>query len=225
MQRIYSGRKINFGAAGINVRGVRSKKLKINYRTTEPIKRVALSVVKGFDCDDMDGGKENMDGYVSLIHEGEKPKYHIVADINAEVEQVIEWLKECQDSDIKLSEIYIAALSFNLWKDLQTRLHRDGTECRIIKGAQKQGGTNGVNICTIHSLKGLEFRVVILIGVNERYFPFHVAESNSEADVVAQNEFLSSKRSLLYVAITRASQLVYMVGIGKPTGLLELSKD
>ena len=30
IQRIYSGRKINFGAAGINVRGVRSRRLKIH---------------------------------------------------------------------------------------------------------------------------------------------------------------------------------------------------
>ena len=45
MQRIYSGRKINFSTAGINVRGVRSRRLKFNYRTTEPIKRVAVSII------------------------------------------------------------------------------------------------------------------------------------------------------------------------------------
>ena len=118
IQRIYTGRKINFGAAGINVRGVRSRKLKINYRTTEPIKRVAVSVVKGIDYDDMDGGKENMNGYVSLIHEGEVPQYHVVDDTNAEVEQVMEWIKECQNSNIKLSEICIAAPSMNLLKDI-----------------------------------------------------------------------------------------------------------
>ena len=94
IQRIYTGRKINFGAAGINVRGVRSRKLKINYRTTEPIKRVAIGVVKGIDFDDMDGGKETIDGYVSLIHDGIAPQYKIVDDANAEVQQVIEWMKE-----------------------------------------------------------------------------------------------------------------------------------
>ena len=40
-------------------------------------------------------------------------------------------------------------------------------------------------------------------------------------DVLEKKEFLSSKRSLLYVAITRARQLVYMVGYGEPCGLLE----
>ncbi len=226
IQRIYTGRKINFGEAGINVRGVRSRKLKINYRTTEPIKRMAVSVVKGIDYDDMDGGREDMNGYVSLIHEGEVPMYRIVDDANAEVEQVIEWIEECQSSDIKLSEICIAAPSMNLLKDIQSRLHHDGTEYRILKGAQKQGAANGINLCTLHSLKGLEFRVVILTSINERNIPSKVVAGYpfSGMDKTAQKEYLSSKRSLLYVAITRARQLVYMVGVGEPTGLVNLSK-
>ena len=131
IQRIYNGRKINFGAAGINVRGVRSRKLKINYRTTEPIKRVAIGVVTGIDYDDMDGGKESLNGYVSLIHDGVAPQYKIVDDANSEVQQVVEWMKECLDSDIKLSEICIAAPSMNLLKEMQSRLHHDGTDYRI----------------------------------------------------------------------------------------------
>lgn len=226
MQRIYTGRRINFGEAGINVRGVRSQKLKINYRTTEPIKRAAVSVVKGIDYDDMDGGMENMNGYVSLIHEGEVPQYQMVDDANAEVEQVMEWIKECQNSNIKLSEICIAAPSLNLLKDIQTRLHHDGTDYRILKGTQKQGSANGINLCTLHSLKGLEFRVVILSGINERNIPSKVTATYpfSGMDKTAQKEYLSSRRSLLYVAITRARQLVYMVGVGEPTGLVRLSK-
>lgn len=225
IQRIYTGRKINFSAAGINVRGVRSKKLKINYRTTEPIKRVAIGVVKGVEFDDMEGGKENTNGYVSLIHEGEAPQYRIVDDANAEVQQVIDWMKECQSSDIKLSEICIAAPSMNLLKDVQSRLHHDGTDYIVLKGTQKQGCSDGVALCTLHSLKGLEYRVIILMGINERNLPSKATEGYpfSGMDKVAQKEFLSSKRSLLYVAITRARQLVYMVGIGEPTGLLKLT--
>ena len=225
MQRIYTGRKMNFGAAGINVRGIRSRKLKINYRTTEPIKRVAISVIKGVDFDDMDGGKETTQGYVSLIHNGVEPIYKIVLDANAEEEKVAEWLKECVENGIKLSEICIAAPSMQLLKPIQSRLHRDGTEYRVLKGAQKQGSTSGVDLCTFHSLKGLEYRVVILTGVNERNLPSKERDGFpfSGMDKVAQKEFLSSKRSLLYVAITRARQLVYIVGFGEPTGMLKVT--
>lgn len=202
---------------------MRSKKLKVNYRTTEPIRRVATNVIKGIDFDDLDGGKETTKGYVSLIHEGVVPQYEVVSDSNAEISQVLEWLKECQESNIKLSEACIAAPSYNLLKELQTRLHRDGMPYRVIKGAQKQGNTNGVDLCTFHSLKGLEYRVIILTGVNERNLPSKPTHGFPFVgmDKVEQKEYLSAKKSLLYVAITRARQLVYMVGFGEPTGMLK----
>ena len=117
MQRIYSGRKINFGAAGINVRGVRSRRLKINYRTTEPIKKVAVSVIKGITFEDMDGGTESMNGYVSLIHGGEKPIYKIVGNATDEVTQTAEWVNECINNQINANDICIAVPSMGLMKE------------------------------------------------------------------------------------------------------------
>ena len=222
MQRIYSGRKINFGAAGINVRGVRSRRLKINYRTTEPIKKVAVSVIKGLAFDDMDGGTESMNGYVSLIHGGEKPIYKIVGNATDEVNQTVEWVNECINNQISANDICIAASSMGLMKDLQSYLHTNGIAYKVLKGTSKQGASNGISLCTLHSLKGLEFKVVVLIGVNERNIPSKVTERYpfTGMDALDKKEFLSSKRSLLYVAITRARQLVYIVGYGEPCGLV-----
>ncbi|MCD8293634.1 MAG: AAA family ATPase [Clostridia bacterium] len=222
LQRIYSGRKINFSAAGINVKGVRSRRLKVNYRTTEPIKRYAVGVVKGQTYDDMDGGTESIKGYVSLIHGGEKPLYKMVNNVTEEVAQVIEWVNSCKDGGIKPSDICIAAPSMAQLKELQTRLHADGTEYRVLKGSSGTGSIKGLSLCTFHSLKGLEFKVIILTGVNERNLPSKATNGYpfSGMDALGQKEYLSAKRSLLYVAITRARQLVYMVGYGEPTGLL-----
>lgn len=223
MQRIYSGRKINFGAAGINVRGVRSRRLKINYRTTEPIKKVAVSVIKGITFEDMDGGTESMNGYVSLIHGGEKPIYKIVGNATDEVTQTAEWVNECINNQINANDICIAAPSMGLMKELQSYLHTNGIAYKVLKGTSKQGASNGISLCTLHSLKGLEFKVVVLIGINERNIPSKVTEGYpfTGMDALDKKEFLSSKRSLLYVAITRARQLVYMVGYGEPCGLVE----
>lgn len=223
MQRIYSGRKINFGAAGINVRGVRSRRLKINYRTTEPIKKVAVSVIKGLAFDDMDGGTESMNGYVSLIHGGEKPIYKIVGNATDEVNQTVEWVNECINNQINANDICIAAPSMGLMKDLQSYLHTNGIAYKVLKGTSKQGASNGISLCTLHSLKGLEFKVVVLIGINEKNIPSKVTERYPfiGMDALDKKEFLSSKRSLLYVAITRARQLVYMIGYGEPCGLVE----
>ena len=222
MQRIYSGRKINFGAAGINVRGVRSRRLKINYRTTEPIKRVAVSVIKGIDYDDMDGGTETMKGYVSLIHGGERPIYTMVGNATEEVGQVIEWINVCRQSGIALKDICIAAPSMGLMRELQTRLHTDGTAYTVLKGTGKHGDKDGISLCTLHYLKGLEFKVVILMGINERNIPSKATDSYpfTGMDVLDKKEFLSSKRSLIYVAVTRARQLAFIIGFGEPCGLL-----
>lgn len=223
MQRIYSGRKLNFSAAGINVRGVRSRRLKINYRTTEPIKRVAVSIVKGQDYDDMDGGTESTNGYVSLIHGGEKPKYVMVSNATEEVDQVIAWIQSCKDAGIPLKDICVAAPIKGLMKELQIRIHADGLPYKDLKGTKKHGSKDGVSLCTFHSIKGLEFKVVILMGVNERNVPSRPSSSYpfDAMDVIGKKEFLSSRRSLLYVAITRARGLAFMVGYGEPCGMLE----
>jgi superfamily I DNA/RNA helicase len=73
MQRIYE-RTINFSSLGINIRGNRSKRLRINYRTTEEIKRLAVSIIQDCTYDNFDGEEEEKAGYVSLFH-GIKPSY------------------------------------------------------------------------------------------------------------------------------------------------------
>ena len=207
------------------MRGVRSKRLKINYRTTEPIKKVAVGVIKGQTYDDMDGGTESISGYVSLIHGGEKPVYKIVDNASEEVNQIIEWIEECKQNNIALKDICVAAPSMGMMKEIQTRFHTDGTPYRVLKGTVKSGVQDGISLCTLHSLKGLEFKVVILMDINERNIPSIATDSYpfSGMDALDKKEFLSAKRSLLYVAITRARQLVYMVGFGEPTGLLKQS--
>jgi len=224
-QRIYRNRKINFSSAGINVRGKRSRKLKVNYRTTEEIKRLAVSVVKNIHVDDLDGGEENNKGYISLMH-GEIPVYSVYRSRSEEVKAVHDFINDCINNGIKLNDICIAAPSRQLYKEIQDFLHRNDFKYVELKGAQKKGDTDGISFCTFHSLKGLEFKIVILVGVNEQSMP---SKANSgypfnKYDASDTREYLASLRSLLYVAITRACQLVFITGYGEPTGLLQPTK-
>ncbi|MBR2971199.1 MAG: UvrD-helicase domain-containing protein [Clostridia bacterium] len=59
-----------------------------------------------------------------------------------------------------------------------------------------------VNIATVHSAKGLEFKVVFVVGMEEGIFPISRAESNAE---------IEEERRLFYVAITRAEERLYII--------------
>ena len=63
--------------------------------------------------------------------------------------------------------------------------------------------TNRVSLMTVHSVKGLEFDYVFVVGLEEGIFP-HV---NSLMD----NSELEEERRLCYVAITRAKDKLYLV--------------
>ena len=56
-QRIY-GKKATLGKCGINVMG-RSSKLKLNYRTTEKIRKRAVALLEGVSVDDLDGATDD----------------------------------------------------------------------------------------------------------------------------------------------------------------------
>lgn len=63
-----------------------------------------------------------------------------------------------------------------------------------------QGGA--VTIATVHAVKGLEFKVVFVIGLEEGIFPISRAlNSNSE---------LEEERRLMYVALTRAEEKLFL---------------
>ena len=62
---------------------------------------------------------------------------------------------------------------------------------------------------TIHAVKGLEFKYVFVIGMEENIFP-HV-------NCIEQQDGLEEERRLCYVAITRAKKRLYLLNTLKRT--------
>ncbi|MEO8155548.1 MAG: UvrD-helicase domain-containing protein [Rhizobacter sp.] len=67
---------------------------------------------------------------------------------------------------------------------------------------QAQAGQDAIQLMTVHSAKGLEFDAVFITGLEEGLFP----HENSVSDI----DGLEEERRLMYVAITRARQRLYM---------------
>ncbi len=67
---------------------------------------------------------------------------------------------------------------------------------------QAQDGQDAVQLMTVHSAKGLEFDAVFITGLEEGLFPHENALSDADG--------LEEERRLMYVAITRARQRLYL---------------
>ena len=210
-QRIYNNRKIAFSQVGINVRGKRSKRLRVNYRTTEEIKKAATNVVKGCSFDDFDGSPESLAGYVSLMH-GDRPEYKVYGNKNEEIAAIIDFVRMCRENGIEYKDIVVASYIKDSIKPVQDALHRNNIPYRNLMN-EGTGNENGVNLSSFHNMKGLEFKVVILSDVNKKTFPY-LPYGFEELDEIEKKNYLMNQKALMYVAITRAMQKVLITGSG-----------
>ena len=211
-QRIYNNRKISFTQAGINVRGKRSKRLRVNYRTTEEIKKSATNIVKGCAFDDFDGEAESLAGYVSLMH-GDKPEYKVFDNRNLEIDAILSFIKQCYNEGVEYKDIVVASYFKDSVKPVVDAMHRAGIPYKNLLN-ENTGDKNGVSISSFHNLKGLEFKVVILSDVNASTFIYRPT-AYENWDIIEKRNYDMNQKALMYVAITRAMQKVLITGSGK----------
>ncbi len=219
-QRIYD-RQVKLSACGINIRGQRSRKLRLNYRTTEEIRKWAVSIIVGLPVDDLDDGIDDLKGYVSLMH-GESPKITSFKDENNEIKYVIDEITKLQNSNIELSGICITARTNDNLEKTKQALINHGFKTQVIQRSKPDNLKNpGIRFATVHRIKGLEFEYVFIICVNENLFPLNLALKNADNEV-ARREIEYTERRLLHVAATRAKKGVFITSHGKISPFLNL---
>ncbi len=210
-QRIYSCHVV-LGRCGINIRGQRSKRLRLNYRTTEQIRDQAIGVLHGLTFDDLDGGIDQANDR-SLIY-GEAPERVHFTTQREEQEYVIQTIRELLDEGVKSSEIAILARSNWLAEKYEQWLTEHGIPAEKM-GTHFTLTRDGVSCGTMHRAKGLEFRVVFLVGVSEGLVPPQ-SRIQKAKDPLAREQMEREERSLLYVAATRARDKLFVTSSGTP---------
>ncbi len=100
----------------------------------------------------------------------------------------------------KLTESAGSFETFALWME-----HVKAYEEELRRQSQSdQKKKDGVMLSTMHSAKGLEYRVVFVVDVNEGIIPHHKA---------AQPADLEEERRLFYVALTRARDRLHLCAV------------
>lgn len=216
-QRIYRNHP-TLSKCGIHVRG-RSSILKINYRTTEEIRKHAFGLLKGISFDDLDEGSDLGDQCQSLIH-GEKPIIRNFNNANDEFDFLVNEIKKLRDSGVALTDICVVARTKKLVDDYIALLTRAGIRSYAIKRNKADDRSfNGLRVATMHRVKGLEFKYVLIAAVNNRIIPLWSAVNKT--DSISETESVTSEKCLLYVAMTRAQKGVYMTSYGRKSEFFE----
>jgi hypothetical protein len=215
-QRIYPG-GFSLKALGVNVTG-RSHVLKINYRTTEQIRRAADRLLPGAG-DDLDGGNESREQTRSLLR-GPEPTLRGFRRPGEQYGYIRERIRDLMRLGLQAGEIALFTRSSTQWPALQKALEDDGIGVRLLSNDEDTGDSAGVNLGTMHRAKGLEFKVVFLPDCSEQNLPWQSALDEA-IDGVERRMALERERQLLYVGMTRARDEVFVTWVGNPSTFLD----
>jgi superfamily I DNA/RNA helicase len=213
-QRIYDSR-VSLASLRINVRG-RSRRLSMNYRTTQEILAWAVPLLGPDPATGLDGEVDSLLGYRSPMHG--LPPHMRVATSRAEefgllAERVGAWL----GAGIEPHAIGVAARSASLAREAREKLQADGIPTTSLSG---KVSAQAVRVGTMHGMKGLEFQAVAVIGVEQGEVPAPEAVTPADEDAVSHAQDLQRERCVLFVACTRARDHLYVSCAGQPSTFL-----
>lgn len=195
-QNIY-GHKIILSQLGIDIRG-RGRRLKLNYRTPEEIRRWAVAVLQGQEIDDLDGGKDTNKGYHSSM-KGPEPVFESFQSFEDEVQHIATWYRHIRESNGS----HVACVTVHTNAERQqyaNALTQHGCPVLEITGESMDiDDPAPLRLTTMHRIKGLEFDHVCLADCHQLNL--------ANLPVDRQN----SGRCLLHVAATRTKNSLLII--------------
>ena len=215
-QRIYR-RKAVLSRCGINIKG-RSSHLRINYRTTEEIRKYAYAILTGLSFDDLDGNTDDGRESRSFTHGPEPIVKHFTTSAD-EANYIAEEVMRLLERGVSTKDICVVARTKKLLDVYMAAFNAANLRCFEIKSTKLDDrDLEGVRFATMHRVKGLEFPYVFVAGVNNGIVPLETAIDHT--DSVSEAETLKSEKCLIYVALTRTQKCAYVTSYGKASLIL-----
>lgn len=205
----------SFSTINFNMGG-RARILSKNYRTTKQIAMAAYSLI------DNDEGIITNELYVKpqvVEREGPFPVYNNFQGQEEEYAYITDKIKQL-NKKYNLKDIVVLTKTkaqrhlikdFMVTKGVDAEVYDDKTDFEGDK----------IKLFTMHGIKGLEFKVIFICGLNEGiipYIPVCKAEDSRLAEI--------NDKKLLYVGMTRAEDKLYLTSCGEESRLIkDISKE
>lgn len=218
-QSLYS-RGFSWKQVGLDIRG-RSYALKINYRNTREVVRTAADLASRNVHLKEHGELIEM---ASVKRSGPRPILMRFAESHQINRFVIEEITRFREENLlRLRDIAVIATTEGLAQEYAYALTKQGIPTDHWDPVQEDVDVlrESVKVMTIHTAKGLEFPVVMLVGLDAEHLGALGAETErEERDILMERE-----RMRFYVGMTRSGELLYLLATeGKATPFLrELS--
>lgn len=194
-QRIYKKNRAAMSRCSIDIRG-RARKLYLNYRTTEEIRKAAVALLENCTVDDLDDGHDEIRKYKSLSH-GPQPTIETLPSLEAVLARSAELLDDVIKGKAKDGyTTCVIAPNKSLRDQIRKHFQSLGVATHTIEANEKDPhDSTKLRFATMHRAKGLEFDQVLVIA----------QKSALEGDDADHN------RKLAYVALTRAKQVAALL--------------
>ena len=216
-QKIYDT-SFTWEGVGIDIHEENSHTLNKNFRTTVEIAKAAYTLLKK-DTDFV----QNSEDYVkperiNKDQHGCYPIYRRFRSLEEGTDYVVEEIKRLKEqTTCELSEMVVLHPRRKSLLVIQERLNVHHIPNYIVAPPVWNHEAEEVKLCTMHSIKGLEARVVFILGVDEGHLPF-IAPNAISSSYIAEK--ITQERRLLYVGMTRAKEWLYLISGKNPSQYL-----
>ena len=206
----------SWSGMGVNIQG-RSRRLRVNYRTSKQIREASDRLLDP-QIADPDGENEARNDTISVFA-SEPPVITRHRDAAAEQTAVSDWIKARLAAGDSPEEIAVFVRSRTEFpRALAAVRNTDQAYAVLDDGTEPSPGQ--IVVGTMHLAKGLEFRSVAVMAVDENVVPL-AERVNAAIDLNDQNEIMATERHLLYVAFTRARDHLYVSSVGTGSMFLD----
>jgi superfamily I DNA/RNA helicase len=206
-QRIFQT-PFSWKSLGVDVRG-RSSTLRINYRTSHQIRRMADRLLEQ-EVSDVDGNVESRTGTISVF-EGPDPAIQLYPSHDAEQRGIASWLAGRLAQGMIPEEMAVFVRSPEQLPRASAALALAGLSATTpAAGVDPEPGK--VVVLPMHQAKGLEFRAVVVAACDDDVLPLRSRMEDAEQGEL--EEVYDTERHLLYVACTRARDELLVTAVG-----------